>query len=291
MKKTISIAIIMTLMIAILGGCVNAASSISASTRNLKEGENVRITVSFGEKVSAAQFTLNFDSNKFTYVSKSSGGSFSGATKKFAYTSEDGVTADLSSVTFTFKAKSEGTANFSISGMKISTATQTKITPAISSSSVSVTVETEKVEEPTTPSTPSTPTTPTTPSTPTTPITPSTPNNGTATDKNTTSNKPSNTNTNNDKETPKIENVVENKIVNNEQTNIIEETTNTIKNEETINSNEIIDVSAQIQENNSENNNMLGLIGVGILVIGVATLGIIVIIIKRKKQEDESEEK
>ena len=143
MKKSISIAIIMLLIVGILGGCVNAASSISTSTKSVKEGENVKITVSFGEKVSAAQFTLNFDSNKFEYVSKTSGGSFSGTTKKFAYTSEDGVTADLSSVTFTFKAKAEGSANFSISGLKISTATQTKVTPSISSSSVNVTVKTE----------------------------------------------------------------------------------------------------------------------------------------------------
>ena len=63
MKKFLSISIIMILIIGMLGGVVNAASaSISASSKTTQAKDTVTVTVSFGQKVRAAQFTLNYDS-------------------------------------------------------------------------------------------------------------------------------------------------------------------------------------------------------------------------------------
>lgn len=155
MKKSVVVMVIMVLVIGIFGGVVNAASaSVSASSKTIEIGNTVKITVFFGQKVSAAQFTLNFDTSKLEYVSKSGGGLFSASTKRYGYNSEDGVTADLASVTFTFKTKAAGTAKVSVSGLKISTETQTGISASMENSSVSLTIKEKEVEKPaTTPST------------------------------------------------------------------------------------------------------------------------------------------
>lgn len=141
MKKSLAISIIMILIIGLLGGTVNAASaSVSASSKSVTVGNTVTVTVSFGQKVSAAQFVLNFDSSSLEYVSKIGKGLFSASTKKYGYNSEDGITADLSSVAFTFKAKTTGTTTVSVSGLKISTETQTGISASIGNSSVTITI-------------------------------------------------------------------------------------------------------------------------------------------------------
>lgn len=155
MKKSLVITIIMVFIIGMFGGVVNAASaSVSASSKTIEIGKTVKVTVSFGQKVSAAQFTLNYDSGKLEYVSKSGGGLFSASTKRYGYNSEDGVTADLSSVTFTFKTKATGSANVSVSGLKISTQTQTGISASMGNSSVGLTIKEKEVEKPVTPPTP-----------------------------------------------------------------------------------------------------------------------------------------
>lgn len=139
-SKYIFIAII-ALVIILAGGQVKAASaSISTSNSKVNSGENVKVTVSFGgEKVSAVQFKLNYDSSKFEYVSNSAGSPYNAGT--FAYAS---ATADLSSVTFTFKAKSTGSSNFGLSGVKLSTASEKKVTPKLTKSSVSITSQEKK---------------------------------------------------------------------------------------------------------------------------------------------------
>lgn len=148
MKKSIILSIIIVFILGIMGGTVNAASAgISASTTSVTVGQNIAITVNFGEKTSASQFTLNYDSSKFTYVSKTSSGSFSTTTKRFAYANMDGE-ADLGSVTFTFTAKEAGSVNFSISGLKISTASQDAFAPTVSKSSVTVTAKAKEEPKP-----------------------------------------------------------------------------------------------------------------------------------------------
>lgn len=142
MKKTLVIAIIAILIIGMLGGIVNAASaSVKASSSTVNKGDTVTITVSFGQKVSAAQFTLNFDANKLEYVSKTGGGLFNAASKIYGYTSEDGVKEDLSSVSFKFKAKTTGKTSVSVSGLRISAGSQMGVSASMGNSTANITIK------------------------------------------------------------------------------------------------------------------------------------------------------
>ena len=135
-KKIIITLLVLILSIIILGNNVDAASvSIRASASKITTGNNVSVTVSFGEKVSAAQFKLNYDKSKFDYVSCSAGNY--GTTGTYVYMSYEDV-KDLGSVTFTFKSKATGSGAFSISGVVLSSSA------SISSSSTTVTVENAK---------------------------------------------------------------------------------------------------------------------------------------------------
>ncbi len=140
MKKVIKLLTIMIIAMLILGTSANAATvSMKTSSKTVTVNQTVSITVSFGEKLSAAQFKLNYDKNKFDYISCSTG-DFGTGTNIWAYLSWTD-TADMGSVTFKFKAKETGTGKFSISGVVPKNAN-------ISSSSVTV-----KVEEASKPST------------------------------------------------------------------------------------------------------------------------------------------
>ena len=73
MKKIIISTIIMFLAIGIFVGSVQAASAgISTSAKSIEIGQTVNVIVSFGDKVSTAQFKLTYDESKFEYVSKRS---------------------------------------------------------------------------------------------------------------------------------------------------------------------------------------------------------------------------
>ena len=72
LKNAITVFIIMMLVIVAIGGNVDAAG-MKASKSSVTVGQNVTVTVSFGEKVSAAQFKLGYDTGKFQYVSCSAG--------------------------------------------------------------------------------------------------------------------------------------------------------------------------------------------------------------------------
>lgn len=140
MKKCLAISIIMILIIGIFGGTVNAAgSTISAPSKTTKVGDTVIVTVSFNEKVKAAQFTLGYDSSALEYVSYSCGGSgiknFDG--KKFGY--YGAPTADISTVSFTFKAKQAATKNVTASNLKITT--QATSSAPTNKCSISITVK------------------------------------------------------------------------------------------------------------------------------------------------------
>lgn len=165
MKKSIIMTIIMCLILGVLGGVVNAASaSAKPSASTVEIGNNVTVTISFGQKVSAVQFTLNYDTSKLEYISYSCGGAGSknyseeqkGSTKrKFGYI---GTADDLSSVSFTFKTKAVGTTN--ISASSVSATIGGKEGVRLGSPSTSITIK-EK-PQPTTPTTPSNTNKPTT---------------------------------------------------------------------------------------------------------------------------------
>lgn len=143
MNKVIKFIIMFILILAIvlIGGEVKAASvGISASTSKVDIGDTVKVTVSFGEKVYATEFRLDYDENKFEYVSNSaSGGKFGKSTKMFTYAGGDET---IQRVTFTFKSKSMGNSNFSIGNVKVSnTIPVKKVTPTITKSNVGVTAQ------------------------------------------------------------------------------------------------------------------------------------------------------
>lgn len=95
------------------------------------------MTVSFSEKVSAAQFKLSFDTSKFENPTVSAG-TYNPSTNTYVYLNYQDI-ADLGSVTFSFKAKAVGTGSFHISGIVLSSNTAT-----LGTSSTSVTVEKAK---------------------------------------------------------------------------------------------------------------------------------------------------
>lgn len=118
-KKMMTILIVFILSLIFLSSGVNAASTkISTSASKVAIGKTVSITVNFGEKVSAAQFVLNFDTGKFDYVSHSVG-SYNKDTKYFAW-ADNGAANSLQSVKFTFRAKELGSGSFNISGLVLS---------------------------------------------------------------------------------------------------------------------------------------------------------------------------
>lgn len=118
MKKIKNLTMVLILFIIVfLCGNVNAAGgSMKASKSKITVGQTVSITVSFGSKVNSAQFKLDYDTSKFDYVSCSEK-TYNKDTKRYTYLGMD-TEPDLSSVTFTFKAKQTGSGTFSLSGGK-----------------------------------------------------------------------------------------------------------------------------------------------------------------------------
>lgn len=137
LKNTLTILIVFCLSILILGGNVQAATASISATSKVAVGDKVSVTVTFSQKVSSADFRLNYDTSKFEYVSVSKGGYGTG-TKRYTYLNYEDV-EDLGSVTFSFKAKATGTGAFKISNLVLSTDTA-----SIGRSEVSVTVEKAK---------------------------------------------------------------------------------------------------------------------------------------------------
>jgi len=132
----------MILIIGMLAGGVNAASaSISASSKNVNKGDTVTVTVSFGDRAKTARFVLNYDTSKLEYLSYSCGGSGNKGFNAGTFAYYGAVSPDISSVSFTFKAKETGTANVSFSSLKISTSTQNNITAGVGNSSTSITIK------------------------------------------------------------------------------------------------------------------------------------------------------
>lgn len=133
-KKGAVMLIIAILSIIVLSSEVKAATvGIKASSSKVTVGNNVTVTVSFGEQVKAAQFKLSYDTSKFDYVGCTAGTLGAGGT--YAFLDFTGGQSTIASVTFTFKSKATGSGSFSISGITLPVSYNT------SSSSTSVTVE------------------------------------------------------------------------------------------------------------------------------------------------------
>lgn len=121
MKKFLIVNLIIFsifILLDIIGGRVEALT-LKTSSYNVKVGDSVTITIPFEEKVSAAQFKLNYDKDKLTYSSYSCDGMcfFAPETNKFAFAASS---ATLDKVTFTFKAKSAGKVTVNVGDFKTS---------------------------------------------------------------------------------------------------------------------------------------------------------------------------
>lgn len=115
-RKLIIMTIAIGFIVFLCQGKVDAATvNVRASKNQVTVEDTVSVTVSISEKVAGGQFKLNYDSNKFKFVSKSSG-SFNESTKIWADADLTGASS-ISSVVFTFKATAVGSGNFSLSGV------------------------------------------------------------------------------------------------------------------------------------------------------------------------------
>jgi len=170
MKKITRIILLTVLLLGIVLTTQVMALTVNVSTKQTKvePGDTVKVTVTFSEKVSSAQFSLNYDTSKFQ-GGTASAGTLSG--KNYIYAPMI-IEPDLKSVTFTFTAKTDGKATFSVSNPIITTTGGSAVKTTVSGTP-SVTIETPKEPDPEPDPKPETkpeqkPTTPTTPNTPST---------------------------------------------------------------------------------------------------------------------------
>lgn len=151
MKKTIGILLTMLVIVIACTTYVNAGNvSIRAVNSNVTIGQDVSVTVSFGEKVSIAQFKLSYDTTKLDYQNCSIG-EFGTSTNTYVYVNSQDENV-LESVTLKFKAKAAGSVTFGISGVVLSG------DASISNATAKVVIQetTTTTKPPKTPSTPST---------------------------------------------------------------------------------------------------------------------------------------
>ncbi len=178
MKKTIVTLLTILAIVMVCTTYVDDGNvSIKAVNSNVTVGQDVSVTVSFGEKVSIAQFKLSYDKDKLDYQNCSIG-EFGPKTNRYVYVDSQDENV-LESVTLNFKSKAAGSVTFAISGGVLSgdasisnatakviiqgTTTDTKPTSSTTSSKPTTSTTSSK---PTTSSTSSKPTTSSTPSTP-----------------------------------------------------------------------------------------------------------------------------
>lgn len=139
MKKCLIISFVLLLFLGVWTTTVSAAASVGITGPSVTTEDTVRVTVYFGENVKAAQFILNYDTSLFSFKAVSSGVKYNAGTKRAIYVNGMGD-AVLSSVTFEFTPNKTGTGSFSVSGLKMTTATQTDLVPTMANTSVSTTV-------------------------------------------------------------------------------------------------------------------------------------------------------
>ena len=137
MRKKIIVSIMTIIILLGICGVTKAAStSISATNTSPTVGANITVTVRFSQPVTTADFRFNYDSSKLQYVSNSIGGTNMGSYVKVDYIDLDLKT--ISSASFTFKAKTAGTANCSISNIVASDANANVLNTSTSSININV---------------------------------------------------------------------------------------------------------------------------------------------------------
>lgn len=119
MKKVIGMLLTVLAIVTLYTTYVNAGNvTIKTANSNVTIGQEVSVIVSFGEKVSIAQFKLSYDKSKLNYEICSIG-EFGTNTNTYVYVNSQDENA-VDSVTLKFKAKAAGSATFAISGVVLS---------------------------------------------------------------------------------------------------------------------------------------------------------------------------
>jgi len=115
--------------------------SLSASKTTVDVGETFNVSINLsGASVATLTARVNFDTQKVDFVSGPSNSNFSGGRVIYTWTDATGGSAPLTGgtiATFTFKAKSAGSVNFSVSGNFFSPE-ETSVNPSFSGVVVTV---------------------------------------------------------------------------------------------------------------------------------------------------------
>ena len=141
MKKTY-ISILLFLSIIFVSGMVQAASvSLTASPSQVTVGNEFTVSANLtGASIASLSLKIGVDTSKVDYVSGPASSSFRNGTAIYTWTDPQGGLAPLTGgtiVTFKFRAKSEGTANFSVSG-SFYDANEQAVTPGFAGTSISI---------------------------------------------------------------------------------------------------------------------------------------------------------
>ena len=147
MKKVlISFMFIFTILFVGGANISQAASlSVSASKTNPKVGETVTVTVKFSQPVTTASFKLNYNNAVLQYSSNTIGGTNSGNSIVVDYIDLVNLKT-VSSASFTFKVKTEGTSKISVSGITISDSQGNELPASAGSTTITVKKETTNNE-------------------------------------------------------------------------------------------------------------------------------------------------
>jgi len=141
LKKTY-ISILLFLSIIFISGIAQAASvNLTVSPSSVTIGNEFTVSANLsGASIASLSVKIGTDTSKVEYVSGPASSSFRNGTAIYTWTDPQGGLAPLTGgtiVTFRFRAKSEGTANFSVSGSFYDANEQT-ITPTFTGTSISI---------------------------------------------------------------------------------------------------------------------------------------------------------
>lgn len=140
--KKLYISIFTFITLIFISGVVQAASvTLSSSASKVTVGNEFTVSANLsGASVASLSVRISVDTSKVEYVSGPASSSFRNGTAIYTWTDTQGGLSPLTGgtiVTFRFRAKTEGTSNFSVSGSFYDSNEQT-ITPTFSGTSISI---------------------------------------------------------------------------------------------------------------------------------------------------------
>ena len=140
--KKIYISILLFLNLIFITGIAQAASvNLTASPSSVTVGNEFTVSANLsGASIASLSVRIGVDTSKVDYVSGPASSSFRNGTAIYTWTDPQGGLAPLTGgtiVTFRFRAKSEGTANFSVSG-SFYDANEQGVTPGFAGTSINI---------------------------------------------------------------------------------------------------------------------------------------------------------